>query len=116
MKRICFAFDAFSQWSEHDGSKMKWMMKVGTEWRSSMAGQPKNGGRPATFILLSPPLSPSVAQPPNIWDKVEGQWPHGLATWPPSLAGQPPLGSPIKGLPRGGFSFIPQDHKQPQFS
>jgi hypothetical protein len=32
---------------------MKWKMKVGIEWRSSMAGQPKSGGRLATFSLLS---------------------------------------------------------------
>jgi hypothetical protein len=31
MKRICFAFDAFGQWGEHDRSKMKWRMKVGIE-------------------------------------------------------------------------------------
>jgi hypothetical protein len=53
MKVICFIFDAFGQWSEHDRSKMKWRMKVGVEWRPSMAGRPKNGGRSATFCLLS---------------------------------------------------------------
>jgi hypothetical protein len=52
MKGISFAFNAFSQWSEHDRSKMKWMMKVGIEWRPSMAGQPKIGCRPAIFTLL----------------------------------------------------------------
>jgi hypothetical protein len=104
MKGIYFTFDAFGQWSEHDRSKMKWTMKVGVEWRLSMAGQPKFGGRPATFSLLSsfcPPLSLSLAQTPHLWDKVEGQWPHGLV-------GRPPLDSPIKGLPSGAFSFIPQ--------
>jgi hypothetical protein len=53
MKGICFTFDAFGQWSEDDRSKMKWRMKVRVEWRPSMAGQPKIGGRPATFSLLS---------------------------------------------------------------
>jgi hypothetical protein len=53
MKGICFAFDAFGQWSEHDRSKTKWRMKVGVEWRSSMAGRPKIGGRPANFSILS---------------------------------------------------------------
>jgi hypothetical protein len=53
MKEICFAFDAFGQWSEHDRSKMKWRIKVGIEWRSGMAGRPKNGSRSATFSLLS---------------------------------------------------------------
>jgi hypothetical protein len=69
MKGIFFAFDAFGQWSEHDRSKMKWRMKVGIEWRLSLAGRPKNGGRPATFSLLSPPLSPSLAQPPHLGTK-----------------------------------------------
>jgi hypothetical protein len=53
MKGICFIFDGFDQWSEHDRSKMEWRMKVGIEWRLSMAGQPKIGGRPATFSLIS---------------------------------------------------------------
>jgi hypothetical protein len=53
MKEICFMFDAFGQWSEHDRSKMKWRMKVGIEWRPSMADQPKIGGWSATFSLLS---------------------------------------------------------------
>jgi hypothetical protein len=44
MKGIGFAFDAFGQWSDHDRSKMKWRMKVGIEWRPSMAGRPKIGG------------------------------------------------------------------------
>jgi hypothetical protein len=45
MKGICFTFDAFGQWSEHDRSKMKWKMNVGIEWWPSMAGRPKIGGR-----------------------------------------------------------------------
>jgi hypothetical protein len=53
MKEIGFAFDAFGQWSEHDRSKMKWRIKVGIEWRPNFAGQPKIGGWPATFSLLS---------------------------------------------------------------
>jgi hypothetical protein len=70
MKGICFTFDAFGQWSELDKSKMEWRMKVGIEWRPSMAGRPNIGGWPTTFSLLSPPLSPSLAQPPHLWDKV----------------------------------------------
>jgi hypothetical protein len=114
MKGICFAFDAFGQWSEHDRSKMKWRMKVGIEWRPSMDGWPKIGGQSAKdwwladHLLLpflhSPPLSPSLARPPHLWDRMEGPWPHGLAARTPSLAGRPPLGSPIKGLPRGTSS------------
>jgi hypothetical protein len=53
MKGICFPVDAFGQWSEHDRSKMKWRMKVGTEWGPSMAGRPKIGGQPDTFSILS---------------------------------------------------------------
>jgi hypothetical protein len=53
MKEICFTFDAFGQWSEHDRSKMKWRMKVGVECRPSMVGRPKISSRLATFSLLS---------------------------------------------------------------
>jgi hypothetical protein len=53
MKGICFTLDAFGQRSEHDRIKMKWRMEVGIEWRPSMAGQPKIGGRPATFSIIS---------------------------------------------------------------
>jgi hypothetical protein len=53
MRAICFTFDAFGQWSEHDRSKMKWRMKVGVERRPSMVSRPKIGGRPATFSLFS---------------------------------------------------------------
>jgi hypothetical protein len=93
MKQICFTFDAFGQWSEHD-------------W-SATHGWSTNDWWPASHLLrlffLSPLISTSLAQPPHLWDKVEGQLPHGLTT-------RPPLGSPIKVLPRGVFSFIPQDH------
>jgi hypothetical protein len=57
---------------------MKWRMKVGIEWKPSMAGRPNIGGRLATFSLLSPPLSPSLAQPPHLWDRMVGLWPYGL--------------------------------------
>jgi hypothetical protein len=40
MKGICFNFDDFGQWSEHDRSKIKWRMKVGIEWRPIMADRP----------------------------------------------------------------------------
>jgi hypothetical protein len=70
MKGICFTFDIFGQSSEHDISKMKWMMKVGIEWRPSMVGRLNIGGWPVIFYLLSPPLYPSLAQPPHLWDKV----------------------------------------------
>jgi hypothetical protein len=53
MKGICFTFDAFSQWSEQDRSKMEWRMKVENEWRPSMVGQPKIDVRSTTFSLLS---------------------------------------------------------------
>jgi hypothetical protein len=76
-------------------------------------------GRPATFPLfplLSLLLSSSLSQPPHLGDKLESFWPHELAARPPTLASRPHLGSPIKGLPRGASSFIPQAHKQPQIS
>jgi hypothetical protein len=53
MKGICFAFDDFGQWSDHYRSKMKWRIKVGVEWRPSMADQTNIGGWLATFSLLS---------------------------------------------------------------
>jgi hypothetical protein len=31
MKGIFFTFDAFGQWSEHDRSKIEWMIKVGID-------------------------------------------------------------------------------------
>jgi hypothetical protein len=111
MKGIGFAFDAFGLWSVHDRSKMKWRMKVGIDWRPSMVGWPKIGGRLATFSLLSSftlhylPLSSTTT--------TLGQNGGALATW----AGRPAtLGSPIKGLPTGATSFIPQAQKQPQIS
>jgi hypothetical protein len=69
-ERNLLYFDAFGQWSEHDRSKMEWKMKIGIEWRPSMASRPKIGDRPATFSLLSPPLSHSLDQPPHLWDNV----------------------------------------------
>jgi hypothetical protein len=91
-----------------------------------MAGWPMIGGRSAKDcwsvghilppFLISPLISPSLAQPPHLWDRMEGLCPHWLATRPPTLASQTPHGSPIKGLPRGVSSFIPQAHKQPQIS
>jgi hypothetical protein len=119
MKGICFTFDDFGQWSDHDRSKMKWRMKVGIEWRPRHCRSAKEwwlANHVLPPFLLSPPLSRSLAQPPHLWDKVEGQWPHGLVARPPSLAGQTPLGSPIKGLPRRASSFIAQAHQQPQIS
>jgi hypothetical protein len=79
MKRICFTFDAFGQWSEHDRSKMKWRMKVGIEWRPSMAGQPK--------MVAGRPLSPSFPPFPSTISLFSstttplGQSLGALATW-----------------------------------
>jgi hypothetical protein len=52
MKGIGFAFDAFGQWSEHDMRKMKWRMKVGIEWRPSMAGRPPSPSFPLHYLPL----------------------------------------------------------------
>jgi hypothetical protein len=47
MKGICFTFDAFGQWSEHEGNKIWWRMKVGVEWRPSVAAHQRfMAGRP----------------------------------------------------------------------
>jgi hypothetical protein len=84
-----------------------------------VAARPKIYGWLATFpllSLLSLILSSSLSQPPHLGDKLESSWPHGLAAWPPTLVDWPHLGSPIKELPRGASSFIPQAHKQPQIS
>jgi hypothetical protein len=75
-----------------------------------VAAQPNIYGWLATFPLFS--LRPlllysSLSQPPNLGDKLESLWPHDLAARPPTLAGRPHLGSPIKGLPKGASSFIP---------
>jgi hypothetical protein len=110
MKGICFAFDAFCQWSEHDRNKMKWRMKVGIEGRPSMAGRPKIVGWPATFSLLSfvPPLSTPLAQPPHVWDKVEGQWPHELAGRPATILGRPTTTwLPYKRVAKGSLLLHP---------
>jgi hypothetical protein len=112
MKGICFGFDAFGQWSEHERSKMWRRMKVGVEWRPSVTAQSKIYGQLATFSLfslLSLLLSSSLSQPLHLGDKLESFWPHGLEAWPH-------LGSPIKGLPRGASSFIPKAHKQHHIS
>jgi hypothetical protein len=53
LKGIGFAFDTFGQWNEHERNKMKWRMKVGIEWRPSMADRPKIGGWAPTFSLIS---------------------------------------------------------------
>jgi hypothetical protein len=111
MKGICFEFDAFGQWSEHDRSKMKWRMKVGLEWRPSMVGQPPFPSFlpfPSTIYLFSSTTTPLGQSSGAI-----ATW---AAAWPPYLASQPPLGSRIKGLPREAFSFIPQAHKKHQIS
>jgi hypothetical protein len=79
MKGICFTFDAFGQWSEHDRSKMKWRIKVRIEWRPSMASRPKIGVDrppspsflpfPSTIYLFSSSTTPL------------GQSRGAMATW-----------------------------------
>jgi hypothetical protein len=71
VKGICFTFDAFGQWSEHDRSKMKWRMKVGIEWRPSMADRPKNVSYP---VFIPKPSTHHMHDQgsivPHIWPKV----------------------------------------------
>jgi hypothetical protein len=81
MKGIGFAFDAFGLGSEHDRSKMKWRMKVGIEWRPSMANRQRlvAGRTPSpSFTLYYLPLS-STTTP-------LGQNGGALATWTGCLA------------------------------
>jgi hypothetical protein len=74
-----------------------------------VAARPKIYGRWATFplfSLLSLLLYSSLSQPLHLGDKLKSFWPHELAGRPPTLAGRPHIGSPIKGLSRGASSFI----------
>jgi hypothetical protein len=85
MKEICFTFDAFGQWSEQGRSIVCCGMKVGVEWRLSVAARPNIYGRSATFPLFSLLLSSPLSQPPHLGEKLESFQPHGLATylgWP----------------------------------
>jgi hypothetical protein len=89
MKGIGFTFDAFGQWSEHDRSKMKWRMKVGIEWRPSLAGHPPSPSFPpfpSTISLFSSTTTPL------------GQNRGALVTW----AGRP---APIHG--RSATPWLP---------
>jgi hypothetical protein len=52
MKGICFAFDAFGQWSEHERSLIWRRMKLGVMWRPSVVAWPKICGQPTTFPLV----------------------------------------------------------------
>jgi hypothetical protein len=54
---------------------------------------------PSTIFLFVSTTAP--------WGQIREIWPHGLPARPPTLAGRPHLGSPIKVLPRGASSFIP---------
>jgi hypothetical protein len=82
MKGICFTFDTFGQWSEHDRSKMKWRMEVGIKWRPSMVGRLKIDGQSATFSLLScfPPFPSTISLFSSTTTPL-GQTFGALATW-----------------------------------
>jgi hypothetical protein len=68
MKGICFTFEGFGQWSEHDRSKMKWRIKVGVEWSQAWPVSPRLvAGRspspsflpfPSTIYLFSSTTTP----------------------------------------------------------
>jgi hypothetical protein len=117
MKGNCLAFDAFGQWFEHEGNKMRWMKNVGGEWRPRLCQPAKMGGRLTGHILslfpLSSPLTSSLAQPPPLWCIMEELWPHGLAARQPTIVGWPPLGAPIKGLAKGSL-FLHSTSSQAQ--
>jgi hypothetical protein len=46
MKGSCLLFDDFGQWFEHEENKMRWMEKVGGEWRPRLSWS-------ATYSLFS---------------------------------------------------------------
>jgi hypothetical protein len=102
MKEIYFTFDAFGQWNEHDKSKIKWRMKVGIEWRPSMAGRPPSPSFspfPSTISLFSStttPLGLSLA---------------ALATWasrPATILGRPATPwPPYKRVTKGSLLLHP---------
>jgi hypothetical protein len=83
MKGIGFTFDAFSQWSEYDRSKMKWRLKVKIEWIPSMADRPPSPSFapfPSTISLFSLTTTPL------------GQNEGALARWagrPTTILGRP---------------------------
>jgi hypothetical protein len=84
MKGICFPFDAFGQWNEHDRSKMEWMMKVGIEWRPSMpVGQRLVAGWPPSPSFLPFPSTISLFSSTTT---PLGQSLGALATWDAHLA------------------------------
>jgi hypothetical protein len=96
------------EWAREEQDMVK--NESGVEWRPSLSVRPKIYGRLATFplfSLLSLLLSSYLSQPLHHGDKLKSFWPHRLAARPPTLAGRPHLGSPIKRLPRGASSFIP---------
>jgi hypothetical protein len=118
MKGICFAFYAFGQLSEHDSSKMKSRMKVGIEWRPSVAGgQRMVAGRPPSPSFLP---FPSTIYLFSSATTTLGQSRVAMATWasrPATIIGRPATSwLPYKRVLRGAFSFIRQAHKQPQIS
>jgi hypothetical protein len=53
MKGNYLAFDAFGQWFEHLGKKMRWMEKVRGVWRPRLGRSAKMGGRLATYSPFS---------------------------------------------------------------
>jgi hypothetical protein len=75
MKGIGFAFDAFSQWSEHERNKMKWRMKVGIKWRPSMINR-----QPSPSFPLFPSIISHFSSTTSPLGQNGGLWPHG---WPP---------------------------------
>jgi hypothetical protein len=109
MKGIGIAFDAFGQWSEHERNKMKWMIKVGIEWRPSMAGPLKIGGQLTTFSLLS--SFPLHYLPLSSTNTPLGQNGGVLATWagrPANILGRPATPClPYKRVVKGSLLLHP---------
>jgi hypothetical protein len=109
MKGNCLAFDAFGQWFEHEGNNMRWMEKVGGEWRPRLGRPAKMGGRSATYSLFLTFFSTNI-----LFSSTTNTLVHNggtLATWagrPATYHGrQATLGTLIKGLAKGNLLLHP---------
>jgi hypothetical protein len=87
MKGNCLAFDAFGQWFEHEGNKMRWMEEVGESGGQGLASRPKwVAGRPPT------PSFPTFFSTNNLFSSTTTILVYNggtLATWAGRLAGHP---------------------------
>jgi hypothetical protein len=111
MKGNYLAFDAFGQWFEHEGNKMRWIEKVGGEWRPRL-------GRPAKMVAGRPPTPsfPTFFSTKILFSSTTTTLVHNggtLATWaghPATYYGRPATPwCPYKGACQG--EPPPSSHK-----